>query len=68
MKRISSKVLASLLALALVGSAASAVASTQLDAQPQCGDDKKGDTKDDKKGDTKDDKKGETKPKPPARH
>jgi hypothetical protein len=50
MKRLSTSVVAGLLALTAM--VAPAVASS-FDAQPQCGDEKKGDTKDDKKDDTK---------------
>ena len=60
MKHLFSSIAASLLVAAVVGVAAPAFASP---AQPQCGDDKKGDTKDDKKDDKSD---GQPKPKPPA--
>jgi hypothetical protein len=56
MKHLFSSIAASLLVAAVVSVAAPAFASS---AQPQCGDDKKGDTKDE----TKD---GQPKPKPPA--
>jgi hypothetical protein len=56
MKHLFSSIAASLLVAAVVGVASPAFASP---AQPQCGDDKKGDTKDDKSD-------GQPKPKPPA--
>ncbi len=61
MKRLSTHAVASLLVLAVTAQVAPAVAHP-LNAQPQCGDEKKGDTKDDKK----DDKSGDQKPKAPA--
>jgi hypothetical protein len=56
MKHLFSSIAASLLVAAVVSVAAPAFASS---AQPQCGDDKKGDTKDDESD-------GQPKPKPPA--
>jgi hypothetical protein len=61
MKRLSTHAVASLLVLAVTAQVAPAFAHPQS-AQPQCGDEKKGDTKDDKK----DDKSGDTKPKAPS--
>ena len=65
MKHLSSKVLAGLLASVVAASVAPAFASTQIDAQPQCGDEKEKTGKGDEKGSGKDGK-GEPKPKPPA--
>ena len=62
MKHLSSNVVATLLALAVIAGVAPAAASSLNDAQPQCGDDKK----ESKGGDKKDDKSGDTKPKPPV--
>lgn len=64
MKHLSINVVASLLAIAVTVGAAPAFASVQ-GAQPQCGDEKKGDGKD-SKGDSKDGKGGDTKPKAPS--
>ena len=61
MKSLSNNAVAGLLALAVTVTVAPAFAAA-LDAQPQCGDEKKGDTKDEKK----DDKTGDTKPKAPS--
>lgn len=61
MKRVEA-LMTSLLVLAVVGQVTPAFASTS-DAQPQCGDEKKGDSKG---GDKKDDKSGDTKPKAPS--
>lgn len=55
-----SKIVASLLVAAVSVAVTPAFAHSHS-AQPQCGDDKKGDTKDDKKDD-----KGDTKPKSPS--
>ncbi len=60
MKRLSN-IVAGLLVAAVCSQVAPAFASSSS-AQPQCGDDKKGDPKDDKK----DDKSGDTKPKAPS--
>lgn len=60
MKRLSSNVVASLLVLAVTAHVVPAVANP-VAAQPQCGDEKKGD-----KGDDKKDDKSEPKPKPPS--
>lgn len=62
MERLANHVVAGLLVLAVVGQVTPALASAS-GAQPQCGDEKKGDSKG---GDKKDDKSGDTKPKAPS--
>ena len=60
MQRLATHVVTSLLVLAVVGQVTPAFASAS-DAQPQCGDEKKGDAKGGDKKET-----GDTKPKAPS--